>query len=98
MKGLSVFWPLLAAVLNWSDLRQLVIAAAAVAILVTIGIYVAGKIRTKPVQQEPTASDLLTKFREMHSRGVLSDEEFRTIRTTLTERLQSELKGKDETG
>jgi hypothetical protein len=86
------------AALDWTDIRQLVVGVAALAILVAIGIYVAGNIRAKAVQQEPPASELLTKFREMHSRGVLSDEEFRTIKTTLTERLQNELKDKGETG
>ena len=86
------------AVLDWADIRQLVLGVAALAILVAIGIYLAGKIRAKAVQKEPSASELLTKFREMHSRGVLSDEEFRTIKTTLTERLQTELRDKDETG
>ena len=82
----------------WSDVRQLVLGVAALAMLVAAGIYVVGKIRAKAVQKEPAASELLTKFREMHSRGVLSDEEFRTIKTTLTERLQTELKAKDEAG
>ena len=84
--------------MNWAVLRQLVLGVAALAILVAIGIYLAGKIRAKAVQKEPSASELLTKFREMHSRGVLSDEEFRTIKTTLTERLQTELRDKDKTG
>jgi hypothetical protein len=84
--------------MDWADIRQLVLGVAVLAILVAIGIYLAGRIRAKAVQKEPTASELLTKFREMHSRGVLSDEEFRTIKTTLTERLQSELRDKDETG
>ena len=86
------------ATLDWRALQQLVLGVAALAILVAIGIYLAGKIRAKAVQKEPSASELLTKFREMHSRGVLSDEEFRTIKTTLTERLQTELRDKDETG
>jgi len=86
------------AVLDWAHIRQLVLGVAALAILVAIGIYLAGKIRAKAVQKEPSASELLTKFREMHSRGVLSDEEFRTIKTTLTERLQTELRDKDEAG
>ena len=99
MKGSSSYWPpLMMAVLDWADIRQLVLGVAALAILVAIGVYLAGKIRAKAVQKEPSASELLTKFREMHSRGVLSDEEFRTIKTTLTERLQTELRDKDETG
>ena len=101
MKGSSSYWPpLMMAALDWADIQQLVLGVASLAILVAIGrgIYWAGKIRAKAVQKEPSASELLTKFREMHSRGVLSDEEFRTIKTTLTERLQTELRDKDETG
>lgn len=99
MKGSSSYWPpLMMAPLDWATIQQLVWGVAALAILVAIGIYWAGTIRPKAVQKEPTASELLTKFREMHSRGVLSDEEFRTIKTTLTERLQTELRNKDETG
>jgi hypothetical protein len=84
--------------LDWANVWQLVIAAAVLAVLVAVGIYVAGKVRHKAVQKEPPASELLTKFREMHSRGVLSDEEFRTIKTTLTERLQNELKDQNIAG
>jgi len=65
--------------------------------LVAVGVYCVEKIRSKTAQKELSASELLTKFREMHSRGVLSDEEFRTIKTTLTERLQTELEDKDKT-
>jgi uncharacterized membrane protein len=85
------------ATLVWAHIRQLVLGVAALAILVAIAIYLAEKIRAKTVQKEPTASELLTKFREMHYRGVLSDEEFRTIKTKLTERLQTELKDKGGT-
>jgi hypothetical protein len=86
------------AVVNWTDIRNLVLGVAALAILVTVGVYIAGKIRGKAVQKELSANELMTKFREMHSLGALDDEEFRTIKTKLTDRLQSELRGKDETG
>jgi len=94
--GLHTCGPLPAVVVDWSNIGQLVIAAAVMAALVAVGAYVAGKLRAPPVQKEPLASELLTKFREMHSQGVLSDEEFRTIKTTLTERLQSELKEQEK--
>lgn len=48
--------------------------------------------------EEPRASDLLTDFREMHSKGVLDDAEYRTIKAKLTEQIQQELKDSDETG
>jgi len=98
MNASGSVWPTLTATVDWINLRQLVIAAAILAVLAAVGIYLAGKLRSEAVQKEPPASELLTKFREMHSRGVLSDEEFRTIKTTLTERLQKELKDHDGAG
>jgi hypothetical protein len=104
--GFPTCGPTFVAEVDWANVRrivladvpQLVLALAVLAILVAVGIYLVGKVRGEAVQKELPASELLTKFREMHSRGVLSDEEFRTIKTTLTERLQSELKDRDDTG
>ena len=45
------------------------------------------------VQQKP--SELLTKFRELHGRGTLSDDEYRTIKTTLARQVEAELKEND---
>jgi uncharacterized membrane protein len=47
------------------------------------------------VQLKP--SDLLTKFRELHVRGTLSDDEYRTIKTKLARQLDAELKENDKT-
>jgi len=63
-----------------------------------VAIYIIGKIRAESAQQEPTASELISKFRDLHAKGELSDEEFRTIKTTLAARLQQELKDNGETG
>jgi hypothetical protein len=97
-RGPSLFAAIDWTIHNWGNVQQLVIYAAILAVLVAVGSYVVGKVRKGAVQKEPPASELLTKFREMHSRGVLSDEEFRTIKTALTERLQDELKDKDNAG
>jgi uncharacterized membrane protein len=75
-----------------------VLGLAIVAALVAVAVYVAGRIRAKAAQQEPTASDLLSKCRELHARGELSDAEFRTIKTTVAPRLQEELKGDGNKG
>ena len=40
-------------------------------------------------------SELLTKFRELHGRGTLSDDEYRTIKTTLARQLDAELRDND---
>lgn len=58
--------------------------------------YLIEKFRPKSAQKELTSHDLLTKFRDLHSGGELSDEEFRTIKTALASELQEELKGKGE--
>ncbi len=71
---------------------------AVLAGLVALGAYLIGKTRTEPVQKEPTSSELLSKFRELHSKGELSDAEFRTIKTTLAAQLQDELRDNGETG
>jgi len=77
---------------------DLVVWLAVLAILVAIAYYVIGKIRAESAQQEPGASELLSKFRDLHSRGDLNEAEFRTIKTTLAARLQDELRGDEETG
>jgi uncharacterized membrane protein len=79
-------------------LTEAVVWTALCAIMVAVAVYVLGKIRGEAVQNEPDASELMTKFRELHSRGELSDAEFRTIKTNLAARLQQELKDKGETG
>jgi len=77
---------------------ELVIWIAALAVLVVVAVYVIKTFRAETLQREPPASEMLSKFREMHSRGELSDEEFRTIKTTLSAQLQEELRDSDETG
>lgn len=69
--------------------------------LTIVAAVIVQRVRQEAVQdeqQEQTAGDLLTKFREMHSQGGLTDEEFRTIKTKLAARFQEELKDNDETG
>jgi uncharacterized membrane protein len=71
--------------------ESMVVWIAAVAILAAIAYYVVGKIHPKAAQKERPASESLSKFRELHSRGGLSDEEFRTIKTNLAPQIQAEL-------
>ncbi len=83
----------------WDRLSgEVLVWAAIAAVLLLIAAYAIGRLRAPPAQHEPTASDLMSKFREMHSRGELSDEEFRTIKTTLAARLEHELKDNGEKG
>ena len=66
------------------------------AALVAGGIYVIGRVRAGINGKEPPASEWLTKFKELHAKGELSDEEYRTIKAMLAERLQRELNSTDE--
>ncbi len=87
-------------IVNWENLyvlrqhitpEQTIGWLTGLAILIAIGYYVCSKIRANTLQSEPTAHELLAKFDELHSQGELSDEEFRTIKTTLSEKLDMEL-------
>jgi uncharacterized membrane protein len=77
---------------------RLVILAAAVAVLVAVGIYVVAKVRRSFTESGPDAHELITNFRELHSQGELSDEEYRTIKAMLAARVQQQLKGRSDEG
>ena len=64
---------------------------AVIAMLATAAVFVLGKIRRKTLQQELPANELLSKLGELHSKGELSDAEFRTIKTTLAAHLQRQM-------
>jgi hypothetical protein len=70
---------------------------ALIAVIGAVACYVVSKLRPKTIQKEPKASQWLSKFRESHSKGELTDEEFRTIKTKLATQLQDELKDNGET-
>ena len=53
--------------------------------------------RGSALEAQPTASELLTKFRDLHGRGSLSDDEYRTIKTKLATQLEVKLSDSDKT-
>ena len=72
-----------------------IILFTAVVALVAVGAYAVSKWRDAIDDDTNTTSELLTNFREMHSRGDLTDEEFRTIKTRLSYEIQEEIKNSD---
>ncbi len=66
---------------------QLVLLLMTLAALVACGFYLISKVRQETREEHQSASDLLTEFRDLHAEGKLSDEEFRTIKSTLAGRL-----------
>ncbi len=73
-----------------TDSAQLVILLAVLAVMITVGVYVVKKFRESVREEEVSANALLTNFRELHSRGTLSDEEYRSVKSQLGEKLKEE--------
>lgn len=71
---------------------------AVLAAVLVFGFYLVGRVRESIREKGPSSSDMLSNFREMHGKGVLADEEFRTIKSKLAGRIQDELKGNGEKG
>ena len=71
---------------------------AAIFLVTALGFAVMRKLRGPTARDERPSSELMTKFRELHARGGLSDEEYQTIKTKLAARLQVELSDNDSTG
>jgi len=64
--------------------------------LIAGAIQIIRRIRAQAVGDEPPSSEIMTNFREMHATGRISDEEYRSIKSRLIERLQSEINDDDE--
>ena len=65
---------------------------AVVVMVVIVGLIVAGSLRGRDRDDEQDTHQMLTKFREMHAKGELSDQEYRTIKTQLAAKMQAALK------
>jgi uncharacterized membrane protein len=79
-------------------LVQAVLFLAILGGLTVLAFHLLGRWRDSAEEEQPTASEMLTKFRELHARGTLSDEEFRTIKAKLATQLERELSDNDDTG
>ncbi len=74
-----------------SPLSLAVLSFAVIFLLIAAGAYVVSKFRDVAEDDRLDANELLTNFREMHSRGELSDQEFRNIKSNLAQQLRNEL-------
>lgn len=70
---------------------ELVLLVALLAVLVVIAIYLIGKVRDEAKQARMPSSEILSNFEQLHESGQLSDQEFRSIRAMLHERMQTEI-------
>ncbi len=71
---------------------------AAIFVMIAIGLAIVRRFRGSAADDRPLQSEMMSKFRELHEEGGLSDEEFRTIKTKLASELKSELNGNVGTG
>ena len=78
-------------------LSQAALWFAAIFALLALAIVLLRSLRGGAAHDQPDASELLTKFRELHRRGGLSDDEYRTIKTKLATRIDTELNNTKET-
>jgi hypothetical protein len=76
---------------------SIVLALAGLAVLVAIGLYLIGKVRGELNAETEGANEHLSKFRDLHYQGGLSEEEYRTIKSVLAEPLKQQLAVDPET-
>jgi uncharacterized membrane protein len=79
-------------------LSQAALWFAAIFALLALAVVMLRRWRGGAADDQLDASELLTKFRELHRRGGLSDDEYRTIKTKLAARIDTELNNTKETG
>ena len=77
---------------------QAALLFAAIFVMTAIGLAVVRSYRDSKAEDRPDSSDLMSKFRELHEEGGLSDEEFRTIKTKLARELKAELNDNSSSG
>jgi hypothetical protein len=70
---------------------QLIISVAILAMISVLAVYIVRNWRDRTTDDRLSANDLLSNYREMHSRGEITEAEFRTIKRTLKGRLEQEL-------
>jgi len=65
------------------------VAVVILAVLIAAAIYLVSSFRDYTAQDQESTSEALDSLAEMHRKGDISDEEFRTIKTTTHQRAGS---------
>jgi hypothetical protein len=73
------------------SLTQAALLFAAVFVLTAIGIAIVRRFRDTGSDDSAESSEMMTRFRDLHEQGGLSDEEFRTIKGKLAAKLRADL-------
>lgn len=70
------------------DMRAIVLWVAGLAMVTAVCWYLIGKFRGSYRQSDLEPSNLMSNFRDLHSQGELTDEEYRNIKSKLATQLQ----------
>ena len=76
---------------------QVVIRSTVLVIVILTSIYVVKKFRDRIDEGMPGPNEHMSFFREMYDEGDITETEFRTIKTVLSEQLEGALNDPDET-
>lgn len=74
------------------------VGIAVILLLVAGAIALIRRIRIHTDDQVITSSEALTQFRELHDRGEISDEEYKSIKGRLVEKLHVEISDDKQSG
>ena len=71
---------------------------AVVFLMTAIGVAIVRRFRDRSDTDSSDRQELMTKFRELHAKGGLSDEEYLTIKTKLAAEVRAEFNDNGGTG
>ncbi len=75
---------------------ELAVGVGVLLLITLAGFYLMRRWRDRAGDDENQPGELMTKFREMRSRGELDETEYRTIKTVLAAEFRAELNGNGE--
>ena len=84
--------------LDVSTQANAIITVGVLCLLLVVGAYIITKYRDGSDDSGTGTSDLMSNFRDLRAKGDLSDEEFRTIKSMLSEKLRNELRDSGDDG
>jgi uncharacterized membrane protein len=79
-------------------LAQLAVGVGLLIALVMAGVVIVQRFRGSMADKAQDANELLGNFQEMHSRGDITDADYRKIKSVLGARLHSDVKDDKEQG
>jgi uncharacterized membrane protein len=77
--------------LSADTLAQLLLGVGVLLVLLIVGVMVVQRFRGSAAEKGATAKELITNFQEMHTRGDISDADYRKIKSVLGAQLQSDI-------